>query len=175
MRIMILAWALQSCLPGQTRPAEPQRVELTQVSGADYQKTLAAHRGKTVVVYIWGDYSVPDIQWLEEVVALHQRLAGRPIAFITVCHAPLQRDEEDERVKRREHNLKVLVKKKVHLQNLLCAGTDKQLEEKFGFVSGPTFVIYDNWGHKVRRFSLEEGDYRIEDVEKLVRKLAASE
>lgn len=76
-------------------------MELTIVRLADLEKTIKAQQGKIVVVYIWGDYSVPDRTRLADVVQMQQRMSRAPIVFMTVCHSPVDRDDPQQYEKHR--------------------------------------------------------------------------
>jgi len=112
-----------------------------------------------VVVYLWGDYSVPDQKWLaEKVVGMQERFAKQPIIFMTVCHSPVDRDDPKQLEKQRMRILEVLTRAKATLQTFLLDEDDEVWREKLGFVSGPTFNVYDARSTKVRTFSPTDAD-----------------
>src|SRR5262245_39244764 len=85
------------------------KVQLTLVKLDGLEKALTAHKGKIVVVYLWGGYSVPDQKWLaEKVVGMQERFAKQPIIFMTVCHSPVDRDDPKQLEKQRMRILEVL-------------------------------------------------------------------
>jgi hypothetical protein len=140
---------------------------------ADVQKAIKGHEGKVVVLYLWGQYSVPDCKWLVDVVQLQKRPSMQPVAFMTVCHAPADRGNPQRLEKGRLRVRNYLAKTKAHFENFLLDEDDTVWATELGFTSGPTFVVFDQRGRQVKTFSLIDGEYSLADVEAAVRTLVA--
>lgn len=153
--------------------AQTNDVKLSAVKFAELEKQLNSFRGKCVVVYIWGDYSVPDRAMIPAVVNLQQRYANKPIVFVAVCHSGFcSPDHRKDWERQQARNLEFLRKHKVRLKNFVLEEDDEDIwTEKLGFISGPTFNVYDRRGDKVKTFRPVDKPYTLSDVELLVKQL----
>jgi hypothetical protein len=154
-------------------PAQPDiaDVDLKVIRIGELETAIKSHRGKVVIVYMWGDYSAPDVKVLTDVAKMQKRMAKEPIVFMTLCHSPVHRDDPKLYEKKRASNLEVLKRSKAQFQNFVLDEKDEVWESKLGFASGPTFNVYEQSGKMVRTFSLGNDLFRIADVEKLAREL----
>lgn len=69
-------------------------------------------------------------------------------------------------------NLEFLKKSKATLQNFVLNEDDEVWTSKLGFVSGPTFSVYDQTSKRVKTFSLVDAEYRPAEVEQFLHDLA---
>lgn len=58
--------------------------DLKPVDEASYPKTLAALKGKVVLVNFWATYCVPCRKEMPALVALHNRLAAKGLQLVTI-------------------------------------------------------------------------------------------
>src|SRR4051812_11602737 len=111
LRLFLVLLVVACLVPSTAQPqsgGSSDMVELTVVRLADLEKAIKGHQGKNVVVYMWGDYSVPDRKTLLDVVQMQQRMSKAPVVFITVCHSPVDRDDPKQYEKHRARNLEFL-------------------------------------------------------------------
>jgi thiol-disulfide isomerase/thioredoxin len=148
---MLLAAAV---LPGQSK--------LTPLNETSYPKTIAAHKGKILLVDFWATWCVPCRKEMPELIKLSERLRGK-LDFITVSA-----DEPDKE----PAAYKVLMENSVAAPFYMKKASD---DDKFynsvdtnwsGEI--PAMFIYDRAGKRVKSFL---GETPVKDIEAAIQKL----
>ena len=76
-----------STLPGDTTPPTGP-VELTAASHQKITETVAAHKGKVVVVDVWSTTCIPCMKEFPHLVALHKQHGADKLACLSVSTDP---------------------------------------------------------------------------------------
>ena len=151
LALMLLAAAV---LPGQSK--------LTPLNETSYPKTIAAHKGKILLVDFWATWCVPCRKEMPELIKLSERLRGK-LDFITVSA-----DEPDKE----PSAYKVLMENSVAAPFYMKKASD---DDKFynsvdtnwsGEI--PAMFIYDRAGKRVKSFL---GETPVKDIEAAIQKL----
>jgi thiol-disulfide isomerase/thioredoxin len=137
--------------------------KLTPLNEGAFQKMLATHKGKIVLVDFWATWCVPCRAEMPQLVKLSEKLRARGFDFITVSA-----DEPDKE----PAALKVLMQDAVAAPFYLKKADD---DDKFYNMvdakwSGemPGMFIYDRSGKRVRSFI---GETPMKDIEAAIQKL----
>jgi len=153
MKLALLALAA-FCLAAQPLP---------KINEISYPKTLAAQKGKVVLVDFWATWCVPCRKEMPEIAKLEAKLKAR--GFVVI---PISADEPENEAAAREF----LTKSGIKAQGFLKAPKDddafiRAIDAKW---SGelPALVLYDKAGKKVQMW---KGETAIATIEAAVTKL----
>ncbi len=137
--------------------------ELKPIDEASYAKTVAASKGKVVLVNFWATYCVPCRKEMPELVTLAAKYKSRGFEFITVTA------DEPEQTK---EAAAFLDKNKVPAPAYAKRAKD---DDKFINLVDPKWsgalpasFLYDKSGRKVKAFF---GEIKISELEAAVQKL----
>ncbi len=141
MRIALLA-SLFLALPGFAADA----IKLEPINLDGLLQAIHAHKGKIVVVDVWGDFCVPCKEKFPHMVALANQYAKDGVVFIS-----LSLDEPEDKGKA----LAFLKKQKATFQNFILEDKDK-LEKagdaKLLHSSPPIVHVFDRDGKRVKTY-----------------------
>src|SRR5277367_4359564 len=138
-------------------------VTLTPVDQAGYQKMLAAHKGKVVLVDFWATWCKPCRAEMPELVKLDQKLRARGFELVTISA-----DEPEAQ----PAALKVLKENNVAGVTYLKKAADDDkfadaIDSKWGGAL-PGLFLYDRSGKKVHSFI---GETPVKDLEAAIQKI----
>jgi len=138
-------------------------VTLTPVDQAGYQKMLAAHKGKVVLVDFWATWCKPCRAEMPELVKLDQKLRAKGFELVTISA-----DEPDAQ----PAALKVLKENNVEGVTYWKKAADDDkftdaIDPKWGGAL-PGLFLYDRSGKKVRSFI---GETPVKDLEAAIQKI----
>jgi thiol-disulfide isomerase/thioredoxin len=152
LALMLLAAAV---LPGQSK--------LTPLNETSYPKTIAAHKGKILLVDFWATWCVPCRKEMPELIKLSERLRGKGLDLITVSA-----DEPEKE----PAAFKVLMENSVAAPFYIkkAADDDKFYNSVDTNWSGeiPAMFVYDRAGKRVKSFL---GETPVKDIEAAIQKL----
>ena len=144
--------------------AQDKDVEVKPVSYADLGKAIRAHKGKVVVVDLWGSWCVPCIKKFPAFVALEAKYRGKDGVCISVA------SEDPGDGPKAAGWLKKL--KAGAVTNYLLAHGKAANFEKFAVETIPVVFVFDKENRRAARFAEDEKPFTYEDdVEPLVVKL----
>lgn len=137
--------------------------KLQPVTEASFQKLVATHKGKIVLVDFWATWCVPCRAEMPQLVKLSEKLRGKGLDFVTVsADAPEQEAAA----------FKVLMQDSVAAPFYIKKAAD---DDKFYNLvdakwSGemPAIFIYDRNGKRIRSFL---GETPVKDIEAAIQKL----
>jgi thiol-disulfide isomerase/thioredoxin len=155
---MRLAFAM--LLAAASLPAQSKLIPVNEVS---FQKMLAAHKGKVVLVDFWATWCVPCRAEMPELVKLSEKLRARGLDFVSVST-----DDPDKE----PAALKVLAQNAVPAPFYMKKTDDDgkfydSIDVKWAGVM-PGMFIYDRSGKRVRSFI---GETPVKDIEAAIQKL----
>ena len=130
-------------------PAMAAEVTLKKASLADVEKAIAAHKGKVVVVDVWGDFCVPCKKKFPSVVKLAKDYGNAGLVVIS-----LTLDDADDK-EATDSALAFLKDKGATFENYQLADTDdnrKAYEKKIPHGLPPILNVYDREGKLVKTF-----------------------
>jgi thiol-disulfide isomerase/thioredoxin len=157
--------------PTVAEPAKPApaKVELKTINYAQLVEAVKAHRGKVVVVDVWGDFCVPCKKEFPHLVEMQRKYNGEGLVCISVCIATSDDDLKTDEPKA----LKFLTAQNAVFQNYLLEDGWKVCESKWKIKGVPATFVFDRDGMRARRFTNDDPDnqYDLKDVEKLVTEL----
>lgn len=146
-------------------------VQLKAIRYADLVKAVREHRGKVIVVDLWGDFCLPCKREFPHLVALHQQFAQRGLVCMSVALDP----PPDGSVPAPPPGvLKFLTRQKAAFANYWLLEDGKAWTDRFGIEGVPAVFVFDRQGRRAAKFTQDNGktfDYT--DVRKLVEKLLA--
>jgi thiol-disulfide isomerase/thioredoxin len=137
--------------------------KLTPLNEASFQKTVAAHKGKIVLVDFWATWCVPCRAEMPQLVKLGEKLRARGVDFITVSA-----DEPDKEIAAYKVLMENAVAAPFYMKKV--ADDDKFYNSVDTKWSGemPAMFIYDRSGKRVRSFL---GETPVKDIEAAIVKL----
>jgi thiol-disulfide isomerase/thioredoxin len=136
---------------------------LTPIDESGYQKMVAAHKGKVVLVDFWATWCKPCRAEMPELVKLDQKLRARGFELVTISA-----DEPEAQ----PAALKVLKENNVAGVTYLKKAADDDkfadaIDPKWGGAL-PGLFLYDRSGKKVRSFI---GETPVKDLEAAILKI----
>ena len=151
-------------LLGAVHAAEPE-VTVKQVSFKQLKEAVAAHKGKVVVIDMWGTFCVPCKEEFHNLVEIHKQHEKAGVVCMSVALDPSTSKDA----------LAFLKSKKAAFQNfLLDEDNTKDLCENFQFGAVPAVFVFDKQG-KRHDFTLEDPrkQFTYKDVKAFVARLVA--
>lgn len=142
------------------RPADAD-VKLQVVKWQDFEKAIASHKGKVVVIDLWADYCIPCKKEFPHFVELHQKYAKDGLVCIS-----LTVDDVDDK----DRSLKFLRSQKATMINLLIDEPAETWQKKLDATVPPNVFVIGKDGKRVKRFTSAE-PFTYADVEKIVKPL----
>ena len=149
-------------VPAENRQAPP--VELKPIKYPALMKTIAAYKGKVVVLDIWADWCVPCKMAFPHHVQLHRKYGGDGLVCLSLSLDP---------AKGHESALAFLKKMKATFPNFRLDEEDSVWQDKFDLNGPPAVLIWDRQGKLVKKFDVNNPDVRWDhnDIEKLIKEL----
>src|SRR5262245_4829769 len=108
MKTLPLCCCLAALLAGSVRAAEPD-ITVKKVSVKQLKEAVAAHKGKIVVIDMWGTFCAPCKAEFHNLVEIHQKHAKAGVVCMSVAIDPSPRKSA----------LRFLQSKKATFQNFL--------------------------------------------------------
>ena len=143
-------------------------VQLRPVTYPQWQKDLAAMRGRIVVVDLWATWCAPCVARFPHMLAMANRWQPKGVAFVSLSF-----DDRDE-PGAFQHVLEFLTAHDARIPNYMIDEPLPDAFDKFDLNSVPAVFIYDATGK--RRYRLTGDDPRHQftdaDVESAIRQLA---
>ena len=125
---------------------------------------IAAHKGKVVVIAVWGYFSVPDKELFVEFIQLHQTYADEGLVCMLVSVDP---NEEH-----RKRALKFLQDKKANFANFWLEDGIEDAQEHWRFEPTPAIIVYGRDGKLAKVFNLDDANkdpFTRKDVEEFLK------
>lgn len=136
-------------------------VKLQIVKWPDFEKAIAAHKDKVVVIDLWADYCIPCKKEFPHFVELHQKYAKDGLVCIS-----LTVDDVDDK----DRSLKFLRSQKATMINLLIDEPAETWQKKLDATVPPNVFVIGKDGKRIKRFTSAE-PFSYADVEKVVKPL----
>jgi thiol-disulfide isomerase/thioredoxin len=160
--------------PSHAEPAKtaPATVELKDASYNQLIEAVKAHRGKVVVVDVWGDFCIPCKKAFPHLVEMSRNYGDKGLVCITVCIP----SAGVEPAKDRANALKFLTAQKAMFQNFYLENGWDVLNDKWKVKGVPTAFVFDRDGFRAKKFNNDDPDrqYTLDDVKKVVIDLLAA-
>ncbi len=139
------------------------QTKLVPLNETGYQKVIASHKGKVILVDFWATWCKPCRAEMPQLVALASRLKNRGVELITVSA-----DEPEQE----SGAVKFAAETKMPAPSYIRRANDDDkfigsVDAKWGGAL-PALFIYDKSGKKVRSFV---GETPMKDIESAVNKL----
>jgi thiol-disulfide isomerase/thioredoxin len=146
----------------------PEKVSLTKVDRAEFDKVIARHKGKVVLVDFWATWCAPCVKQFPHTVGLAHKYADKGLVVISVSF-----DDPDEEAEVR----KFLGERGANFENLQSKVDAQQAIDDFQIDNGaiPNYWIYDRAGKLANRFSPSDPTkkFRSEDIDAAIEALLA--
>lgn len=165
--VLVLTFALTLVVGTPSASAEEKaKITFEKVDYAGLDKAVAKHKGKVVVMDLWGFWCIPCLQKFPKFVKMSEKYKGKDVVFMSLC-LPI---EEDNTIQPK--GVKFLTKMKATFPNFLLAD-HKGWGDKFNTAGAPAVRIYGKDGKLVQQFSpgVPNADWGLPDVEKAIEKL----
>jgi thiol-disulfide isomerase/thioredoxin len=129
-----------------------------------YQKAIARHTGKIVVVDFWATFCIPCKEEFPNMVKLHGDHAKNGLVCMSVSV-----DDPDDKAAA----LKFLKREKASFENLLLDEAPEKYQKELNFASVPTVLIYGKDGKLAKKFNATKPEeaFTYKDVRKIVEEL----
>jgi len=158
------ALAITLLASGVVALAQDKDVEMKTVSYADLGKAIRAHKGKVVVVDLWGSWCVPCIKKFPAFVALEAKYRGKDVVCISVA---MENPGDGPKAVGWLKKLKAGAVTNYLLDDGIAANF-----KKFSIETVPVVFVFDKENRRAARFVEDEKPFTYEDdVEPLVAKL----
>lgn len=142
-------------------------VGLESVTCAQWDETLATHRGKIVVVDTWATWCIPCREEFPKLVELHRELEFQGLVCMSVSvDEPEAKEEAAAFLK--EHN--------ASFANYLIEDEPDAWWDKWNIKGIPVVLVFDRDGKLSKKFDKDDPDnqFTYADVEKHVKELLAA-
>ena len=146
---------LTGVLPNSGLTAAEKAVSLQVVDKAGYDKAIAKHKGKVVLVDCWATWCVPCIRAFPKTVALHEELAKDGLVVVSLSFDSLSDDAPPPKT------LKFLQDKHATFENFISKlDISEDGADAFQIEGGalPHFKLYGRDGRLLKTFSSSEED-----------------
>jgi len=156
---------IKSMLEAKAEPKKTSgvKIELTPVTMKDLlDKHVPAHKGKVVVLDVWGTFCPPCVAEFPKLVELHKNYRDKGV----VCLAMSLNEEEDLPLARA-----FLEKHEAHFTNYWLPEGFDGVREVWKFDAIPVVVVFGRDGKIANIF--RDSKFTYDDVEKVVKKLVA--
>ncbi len=127
-------------------PTQSAAVGLKEVKPADFEKEVAAHAGKVVVVDVWFLGCVPCVKKFHETVELHDKYADKGVVVMSL-------DVMESELPNRAKVFKFLTDKKAAFPNYIFNGTEADRDawmDRNEAVPTPALLLYNRKGERVK-------------------------
>jgi thiol-disulfide isomerase/thioredoxin len=157
--------APDAAAPGVDSASLDRAITVQIVDRQAFDRLLAGHRGKAVLVDFWATWCPPCVQQFPHTVELARRYADQGLAVVSVS---IDDADEIERVRT------FLAERKATFDNVLAdAGSSNATANAFDLDAGvPQYRVYDRSGQLLRSFAVDpeaEKQFTPDDVEQAVR------
>jgi len=142
-------------------PLPNQEIRLETVSCEQWEKSLASHQGKIVVVDTWATWCLPCMEEFPELVRLQAKYANDGVACMSVSV-----DEPEQKASVQEF----LSQHNADFSNYLIDDKGNALWDKWNIKGIPVVLVFDVDGKLAKKFDRDDPDnqFTYADVEKLV-------
>jgi thiol-disulfide isomerase/thioredoxin len=149
-------------------PLTPETVSLEAVDKAAFDKIVAKHEGKVVLVDFWATWCAPCVKQFPHSVELAEKLREKGLVVVSVS---FDGDEASDTVR------KFLADKNARLVNLVVKGDAQEALETFDVDNGaiPAYWVFDRAGKLARRFSPSDPTvkFKVADLDAAIDELLA--
>jgi thiol-disulfide isomerase/thioredoxin len=149
----------------EERPGIP----VTLVDYEGFQKVVAAHRGKVVVVDCWATWCAPCLEELPHLVELRRAHDAEKLACITLSFDYDGLGRPEELLAGAETVLTRIGTTATGFENVMGSEEAEAMYKKLDFPSVPAVLVYSQAGELVRKLHGSRVDYA--EVKKLVGEL----
>jgi thiol-disulfide isomerase/thioredoxin len=147
-------------LPGSmevaSTPPSTGAVSLRLVDVAGVRAAIAQHAGEVAVMDCWSTWCEPCMREFPHLVAMHNELASRGVACLSLN---MDYDGLDEPDQLRPAVIAFLEKQHATLENLMSSTDSETVYRELEFSSVPTVFVYGRDGTLARKFSGSRVDY----------------
>jgi thiol-disulfide isomerase/thioredoxin len=155
--------------PGEDSISSDTAITVQIVDRQAFDRLLAGHLGKVVLVDFWATWCPPCVQQFPHTVELARRYADQGLAVVSVS---IDDADDIERVRT------FLAERKATFDNVLAdAGSSNATANAFELDAGvPQYRVYDRSGQLLRSFAVDpeaERQFTPDDVEQAVRQALA--
>jgi thiol-disulfide isomerase/thioredoxin len=126
---------------------------LEQRSYAELAELVAGHKGKVVLVDIWGEFCLPCKKEFPHFVALHQKYANSGLIAVSVSLDDANDADARQRV------IVFLTAQKATCRNVLLTDSPKVWQEKWKIAGPPCVFLFDRQGRLINRWEDKDIDY----------------
>ena len=136
-------------------------IKLEPVNFVQLERAIAAHKGKVVLVDVWGEFCLPCKKKFPHVVQMHKDWAKDGLVVIS-----LSVDDPDNKIRA----LDFLKKNAATFQNFLLDDTEEnkdKWEKKLAHTAPPILHVFDRSGKLVKSFEFEKA----EEIDKFVQEV----
>lgn len=155
MRLASIMFLAASLLPAQSK--------LTPLNEVSFQKMLAAHKGKVVLVDFWATWCVPCRAEMPQLVKLGEKLRPRGVDFITVSTDAPEQEGAAYKVLMQNGVAAPFYLKKVADDDKFFNSVDPKWSGEM-----PGMFIYNRAGRRAQSFL---GETPMKDIEAGIQKL----
>jgi thiol-disulfide isomerase/thioredoxin len=160
--VLLLAACSDSSTAPKSGPApEPAEVTLTPVKWADLERAIAAHRGRVVVIDLWGESCIPCKKEFPHLVEMQKKYRQDGLVCISVT------GDEQEYVPKA---LAFLKRMNAKFENYQWVDTVDAMEDHLGSTALPAVNVYGRDGRLAKVFK-NTTPFDHTDVENLVQSL----
>lgn len=167
---MVATILAAECPAEDKKPADKaSAVKLQILDHAGYEKLIAGHKGKVVVVDCWSTWCDPCIKEFPGLVKLHKKYSAKKVACVSLS---VDFDGAGKPESQLGPVLEFLQKQGATFDNVMAADPDdvyKQLE----IPAPPAVLVYDTQGKLAKMFhvSTTKRDFTYDDVGQFVDEL----
>ena len=159
----LVAGCNQGPTPPAAQAADVSKVDLTIRDYEGIEATVAAHRGKVVVMDAWSTSCEPCLKEFPGLVTLHKKYGPERVACVSLSFdfEGLGTPEQQ-----RDKVLAFLRQQGATFENLLSNVPSDDLYKKFDLASIPAVFVYDQQGKLAQRFDSTLGKpFTYRDIE----------